>query len=153
MAVLAHFIDKLGHHQSYLLALRCQSSPYSGENLAGSLVDIIHKWEIEGGVSCTISDNIAANDTCLYHIYQQLDLSMRPVDIKARRMQCYWHTFNLIARAFLFGKDTDSFELESDINSIRGLIEQDLDHQRTKGPISKLRNIVKFIRSSPQRSE
>ncbi|EXM12288.1 hypothetical protein FOTG_19211 [Fusarium oxysporum f. sp. vasinfectum 25433] len=36
---------------------------------------------------------------------------------------------------------------------MRGLIEQDLDHWRTKGPIGKLRNIVKFIRSSPQRSE
>ncbi|RYC78226.1 hypothetical protein BFJ63_vAg18900 [Fusarium oxysporum f. sp. narcissi] len=36
---------------------------------------------------------------------------------------------------------------------MRGLVEQDLDHWRTKGPIGKLRNIVKFIRSSPQRSE
>jgi hypothetical protein len=53
---------------------------------------------------------------------------MRPVDIKARRMRCYGHTLNLVARAFLFGKDAESFELESDINSMRGLIEQDLDH-------------------------
>ncbi|KAG6980032.1 hypothetical protein FocnCong_v009668 [Fusarium oxysporum f. sp. conglutinans] len=36
---------------------------------------------------------------------------------------------------------------------MRSLVEQDLDHWRTKGPIGKLRNIVKFIRSSPQRSE
>jgi hypothetical protein len=47
----------------------------------------------------------------------------------------------------------ESFELESDIDGMRGLVEQDLDHWRTKGPIGKLRNIVKFIRSSPQRSE
>ncbi|RKK90542.1 hypothetical protein BFJ68_g16425 [Fusarium oxysporum] len=78
---------------------------------------------------------MAANDTCLYHMYQKLDPSMRTVDIKARRMRCYGHTLNLVARAFLFGKDADSFELESDINSMRGLIEQDLDHWRTKGPI------------------
>ncbi|PNP54804.1 hypothetical protein FNYG_15590 [Fusarium nygamai] len=96
---------------------------------------------------------MAANDTCLYHMYQKLDPLMRPVEIKACRMRCYGHTLNLIARAFLFGKDADSFELESDINSMRGLIEQDLDHWRTKGPIDTLRNIVKFIRSSPQRSE
>jgi hypothetical protein len=96
---------------------------------------------------------MAAKDTCLYHIYQQLDPSIRPVDIKARRMRCYGHTLSLVARAFLFGKDADSFELESDNNSMRGLIEQDLDHWRTKGSIGKLRNIVKFIRSSPQRSE
>ncbi|KAJ0128078.1 Uncharacterized protein HZ326_28824 [Fusarium oxysporum f. sp. albedinis] len=139
MAVFVPFIDQLGYQQS------C--------NLAGSLVDIVHEWEIEGRVGCAISDNMAANDTCLYHMYQKLDPSMRPVDIKARRMRCYGRTLNLVARAFLFGKDADSFELESDINSMRGLIKQDLDHWRTKGPIGKLRNIVKFIRSSPQRSE
>ncbi|KAF5229478.1 hypothetical protein FANTH_14191 [Fusarium anthophilum] len=132
MAVFAHFIDQLGHQQSRLLALRRQSGAHSGENPAGSLVDIVHEWEIEG---------------------RKLDPSMRPVDIKACRMRCYVHTLNLVARAFLFGKDADSFELESDINSMRGLIEQDLDHWRTKGPIGKLHNIVKFMRSSPQRSE
>ncbi|KAM5529303.1 transposase-like protein [Fusarium oxysporum f. sp. phaseoli] len=80
---------------------------------------------------------MAANDTCPYHMYQQLNPSMKPVDIKARRMRCYGHTLNLVARAFLFGKDADSFELESDINSMHGLIEQDLDHWRTKGPIGE----------------
>ncbi|RKK77644.1 hypothetical protein BFJ71_g16696, partial [Fusarium oxysporum] len=153
MAVFAHFIDQLGHQQSRLLALRRQFGAHSGENLAGSLIDIVHEWEIEGRVGCAISDNMTANDTCLYYMYQRLDPSMRPVDIKARRMRCYGHTLNLVARAFLFGKDADSFELESDINGMRGLVEQDLDHWRTKGPIGKVRNIVKFIRSSPQRSE
>ncbi|RYC78609.1 hypothetical protein BFJ63_vAg18517 [Fusarium oxysporum f. sp. narcissi] len=129
------------------------SQPVYGENLAGSLVDIVYEWEIEGRVGCPISDNMAANDTCLYHMYQQLDPSMRRVDIKARRMRCHGHTLNLVVCAFLFGKDAESFELESDINSMRGLIEQDLDHWRTKGLIGKLCNIVKFIRSSPQRSE
>jgi hypothetical protein len=153
MAVFAHFIDQLGHQQSRLLALRRQFGAHSGENLAGSLIDIVHEWEIEGRVGCAIFDNMTANDTCLYYMYQRLDPSMRPVDIKARRMRCYGHTLNLVARAFLFGKDAESFELESDINGMRGLVEQDLDHWRTKGPIGKLRNIVKFIRSSPQRSE
>ncbi|KAM5527243.1 transposase-like protein [Fusarium oxysporum f. sp. phaseoli] len=153
MAVFAHFIDRLGHQQSRLLALRRKFDAHSGGNLAGSLVDILHEWEIGGRVGCAISDNVAANDNCLYHMYKQLNPSMRAVDIKARRMSCYGHTLDLVARAFLFGKDAESFELESDINSMRGLIEQDLDHWRTKGPIGKLRNIVKFIRSSPQRSE
>ncbi|KAJ4181108.1 hypothetical protein NW759_017205, partial [Fusarium solani] len=63
------------------------------------------------------------------------------------------HVLNLVARAFLFGKDAESFELESDINGMRGLQEQDRRHWRSKGPIGKLHNIVKFIRSSPQRSE
>ncbi|RKK92591.1 hypothetical protein BFJ68_g15852 [Fusarium oxysporum] len=76
MTVFAHFIDQLGHQQSRLLALRRQSGAHSGENLAGSLVDIVHESEIEGRVGCAISDNMAANDTCLYHMCQQLD----PID-------------------------------------------------------------------------
>ncbi|KAF5006069.1 hypothetical protein FDECE_7529 [Fusarium decemcellulare] len=69
MAVFGHFIDQLGRQQSRLLALRRQFGAHSGENLAGSLVDILHEWSIEGRVGCAISDNMAANDTCLYHMY------------------------------------------------------------------------------------
>ncbi|EXA32437.1 hypothetical protein FOVG_16358 [Fusarium oxysporum f. sp. pisi HDV247] len=36
---------------------------------------------------------------------------------------------------------------------MRGLVEQDLDHWRTKGPIGNLCNILKFICLLPQRSE
>jgi hypothetical protein len=68
------------------LALRRQFGAYSGENIAGSLIDIVHEWEIEGRVGCAISNNMTANDTCLYYMYQRLDPSMRPIDIKARRM-------------------------------------------------------------------
>ncbi|OAQ65601.1 transposase [Purpureocillium lilacinum] len=153
MAVFAHFIDRGARQQSRLLALRRQFGTHSGENLAASLVGIAQDWEIGGRVGCVVSDNLAANDHCLQYMYKQLDSSMRPADIKARRMRCYGHILNLVARAFLFGKDAESFELESEINCMRGLAEQDLRHWRAKGPIGKLHNIVKFIRSSPQRSE
>ncbi|KAJ0131793.1 Poly [ADP-ribose] polymerase 2, partial [Fusarium oxysporum f. sp. albedinis] len=135
MAVFAHFIDQLGHQQSRLLALRRQFGAHSGENLAGSLINIVHEWEIEGRVGCAISDNMTANDTCLYYMYQRLDPSMRPVDIKSRRCDA-------------MGTRSISFRVPSLWQRRR-----DLDHWRTKGPIGKLRNIVKFIRSSPQRSE
>ncbi|RKK95001.1 hypothetical protein BFJ70_g17695, partial [Fusarium oxysporum] len=62
MAVFAHFIDQLGHQQSRLLVLRRQFGAHSGENLAGSLIDVVHEWEIEGRVGCAISDNMTAND-------------------------------------------------------------------------------------------
>lgn len=123
MAVFAHFIDKLGYQQSRLLALRRQLVTHSGENLADTLFDVVQVWEIRGQVGTVISDNLATNDTCLHYFYRQLDSSIRPADIKARRMRCYGHVLNLVARVFLFGKDADSFELELDINGIRGLQE------------------------------
>uniref|UniRef100_A0A0D2YKL0 HAT C-terminal dimerisation domain-containing protein n=1 Tax=Fusarium oxysporum (strain Fo5176) TaxID=660025 RepID=A0A0D2YKL0_FUSOF len=153
MAVFAHFIDKFGNQQSRLPDLRRQLGIHSGENLAETLFEIVQLWDIRGQVGTVISDNVTTNDTCLSYFYRQLDPSIRPADIKARRMRCYGHVLNLVARAFLFGKDAESFELESDINGMRGLQEQDLRHWRSKGPIGKLHNIVKFIRSSPQRSE
>lgn len=153
VAVFAHFIDRGARQQSRLLALRRQFGTHSGENLAASLVGIVQDWEVQGRVGCVVSDNLVANDHCLHYMYKQLDLSMRTADIKARRMRCYGHILNLVARAFLFGKDAESFELESEINCMRGLAEHDLGHWREKGPIGKLHNVVKFIRSSPQRSE
>ncbi|RKK75895.1 hypothetical protein BFJ68_g18075, partial [Fusarium oxysporum] len=112
MAVFAHFIDKFGNQQSRLLALRRQLGIHSGENLAETLFEIVQLWDIRGQVGTVISDNVTTNDTCLSYFYRQLDPSIRPADIKARRMRCYGHVLNLVARAFLFGKDAESFELD-----------------------------------------
>lgn len=153
MAVFAHFIDKSGMQQSRLLALRRQFGPHSGENLADTLFSVVDQWGIRAQVGTVLSDNASTNDSCLWYFYRQFEPSFNETDIKARRMRCYGHVLNLVARSFLFGKDADSFELESDINGMRGLEERDLQHWRSKGPIGKLHNLVKFIRSSPQRSE
>ena len=128
MAVFAHFIDQRGRHQSRLLALRRQLGNHSGENLASTLIKVGQEWDIKDRVSTIVSDNLATNDAYLHHVYKELNPSLRPNDIKAHRMRCYGHILNLVARAFLFGNDADAFELESDINSIRGLAEQDLAH-------------------------
>jgi hypothetical protein len=68
-------------------------------------------------------------------------------------MRCFGHILNLVAQAFLYGDDGDSFEREGDIYNIRGDQEGEQDHWRAKGPIGKLHNIAKFIRASPQRTE
>ncbi|KAJ6437054.1 peptidyl-prolyl cis-trans isomerase-like 4 [Purpureocillium lavendulum] len=135
-------LSKITNHQEYF--------PVTIDIMASKGCD---EWGIGGQLGTVISDNLNTKDTCLAYFYRQLEPSMRSADIKARRMRCYGHVLNLVARAFLFGKDADSFELESDINYMSGLAEQDLRHWRSKGPIGKLHNIVKFIRSSPQRSE
>ncbi|KAK5988728.1 Putative AC9 transposase-like protein [Cladobotryum mycophilum] len=153
MAVFAPFIDKSGLQQSRLLALRRQLGPHSGENLADTLFSVVEQWGVKAQVGTVLRDNASTNDTYLWYFCRQLEPSFNAADTKARRMRCYGHVLNLVARSFLFGNDADSFELESDINGMRGLEERDLQHWRSKGSIGKLRNIVKFIRSSPQRSK
>ena len=73
--------------------------------------------------------------------------------VKARRIRCFGHILNLVAKAFLFGEDSDAFEIQSDFYDALSQYEKGLEHWRRKGPIGKLHNIVKFIRASPQRSE
>ncbi|TQW01723.1 NYN domain-containing protein [Cordyceps javanica] len=153
MAVTAHFLDRQGSHQMRLLALRRQLGCHSGENLACTLLEVVKEWGVEGQVGVVVSDNAATNDTCLQNFYQNLDPGMKPTDVRARRMRCYGHVLNLVARAFLYGEDFEAFEAESQVLELLSRQEEDLRHWRSKGPVGKLHNIVRFIRSSPQRSE
>ncbi|KAJ3453164.1 hypothetical protein MRS44_018819 [Fusarium solani] len=132
-----------------VMALGC----HSGENLAVTLGRVVREWKIEDRVGTVISDNVSSNDNCLLNFYGDLDAEMGPADIRARRMRCYGHILNLVARAFLYGEDFEAFEAESQVFDLLGRHEDDLRHWRKKGPVGKLHNVVKFIRSSPQRCE
>ncbi|KAM3519811.1 hypothetical protein MY4038_009655 [Beauveria bassiana] len=153
MAVTAHFLDRQGCHQMRLLALRRQLGCHSGENLACTLLEVVREWGLEDRVGVVVSDNAATNDTCLQNFYPNLDSSMKAADVRARRMRCYGHVLNLVARAFLYGEDYEAFEAESQVLDLLSRQEEELRHWRKKGPVGKLHNIVKFVRSSPQRSE
>ncbi|KAH7464133.1 hypothetical protein FOMA001_g17921 [Fusarium oxysporum f. sp. matthiolae] len=113
MAVTAHFLDRQGKHQSRLLALRRQLGCHSGESLAVMLGQVVREWKIEDRVGTVISDNASSNDSCLMNFYGDLDAEMSLADIQARRMRCYRHILNLVARAFLYGEDFEAFEAES----------------------------------------
>ncbi|RKK65646.1 hypothetical protein BFJ69_g16099 [Fusarium oxysporum] len=153
MAVTAYFLDRQGKHQSRLLALRRQLGCHSGENLAVTLGQVVREWKIKDRVGTVISDNAFSKDSCLLNFYRDLDAERGPTDVRARRMRCYGHLLNLVARASLYGDDFEAFEAESQVFDLLGRCEDDLRHWRKKGPVGKLHNVVKFIRSSPQRCE
>ncbi|KAL9563969.1 hypothetical protein ACKAV7_011891 [Fusarium commune] len=115
MAVFAHFIDKFGNQQSRLLALRRQLGIHSGEDLAETLFEIVQLWDIRGQVGTVISDN--ATTTILVSLTSTGSSTFRSGRLISRPVACVLRPLlNLVARAFLFGKDAESFELESDIN-------------------------------------
>ncbi|KAF5597260.1 transposase [Fusarium pseudocircinatum] len=153
MAVTAHFLDRQGKHQSHLLALRRQLGCHSGESLAVTLRQVVREWKIEDRVGTVISDNASSNDSCLLNFYGDLDAEMSQADIRARRMRCYGHILNLVARAFLYGEDFDAFEAEPQVPDLPGRREDDLRHWRKKGPVGKLHNVAKFTGHPPQRCE
>jgi hypothetical protein len=124
MAVTAHFLDRQGKHQSRLLALRRQLGCHSGENLAVTLSQVVREWKIEDRIGTVISDNVSSNDNCLQNFYRDLDAEMGSADIRARRMRCYGHILNLVARAFLYGEDFEAFEAESQVFNLLGRHEE-----------------------------
>ena len=80
---------------------------------------------------------------------------MRP-DIKkleSRRVRCLGYILNLAAKAFLFGKDADAFEEDTNCKRNNTHIEKLRELWRKKGPIGKFHNLVLYIRITPQRRE
>lgn len=153
IAVFAHFLSSKQQYTSRLIAFRRHPGAHSGEHMSNTLQDILQAWDIPSKLGVIVCDNASNNDTCLQAIYPRLIPEMTGKDVKHRRMRCFGHVLNLVAKAFLFGNDADTFELESDSMEILEQHDDALLHWRRKGPVGKLHNIVKFIRASPQRSE
>ncbi|KAF3343220.1 hypothetical protein VD0002_g9711 [Verticillium dahliae] len=148
IGVFGHYIDKHQQQQNRLLALQRQSGAHSGENIAKTLRKVIDEWGLHMERAVIVSDNAANNDTTLEALFEELDLLMDEDEVKARRIRCFGDVLNLIAKAFLSGFDADAFD-EVDV----GNAEADFQQWRKNSPVAKLHNVVKYIRSSPQRSE
>lgn len=153
LAVSAHFIDAKNSIQQRLLALREQQGAHTGLNIALTLAEIARDWEIVDRIGCLVSDNASNNDTCGKELFRQILPDFSVEDASDRRIRCYGHILNLVGRAFLYGEDFESFEQESQAYEAMDRIDDDLCHWRKRGPVGKLHNIVRWVRSSPQRSE
>ncbi len=89
-----------------------------------------------------ITDNASSNDNCLTEIVETL----RP-DLNAdnQRLRCIGHIINLIAKAFLFGNKSETFEADVAVaESVRDF-EGAMRLWRKQKAIGKLHNLVRFI--------
>lgn len=152
IAVFAHFFNSKDKYVSRLIAFQHIDEKHHGRNLASTIEGIISSWGFASRLGVVVADNASNNDTCLQALYPQIIPGIRASDIRARRMRCFGHIINLVAGAFLFGDEADAFELHGDHLEQLQRHEDALQHWRKRGPVAKLRNIVKFIRSSPQRT-
>jgi len=153
LAVFGHYINSAAICRNRLLAFRLQGGTHTGEHIGNTLHEVVTAWGISSNVGASVCDNASNNDTCVRSLYPRLDPSMTHKDIKACRLRCFGHILNLAAQAFLFGEDAAAFELDAGAYDLQQRYEEDLQHWRRKGSIGKLHNIVKYIRSSPQRAE
>jgi hypothetical protein len=99
-----------------------------------------------------IADNAGPNDTAIWAILRDLDPDIKDPD--KRRVRCFAYIINLVAKAFLIGKDVESLEIHQDRSKAE--IKEFLDIRQdwlNHGPYGKLHKIVEFTRNSPQRRD
>ena len=127
------------------LALPRQKCKHTGLNLSETVSDVIAEYSLHSKVGYFTTDNASSNEACL-------DLLAKEHGFERdwRWTRCSGHIFNLVARAALFGKDSDAFTKEIDDLSLEG---QQLIRWRRKGPIGKLHDVVYWINRSPRRCE
>lgn len=150
LAVVCHFIDDKYQNQTLLLGFQRVLGADSGANQAEKILSIIQEYEITSKLGYFVLNNITSNDTCVDQILREL----RPdLNIKERRLQCIGNIVNLTAKAFLFGKDVEGFQMEAVVARNARLEQRELEIWRQKGSIGKLHNLIKYICYTPQRRE
>ncbi|KAM4061423.1 transposase-like protein [Hirsutella rhossiliensis] len=112
---------------------------HTGENIASQVAEVIESFEIQDKIGYFTLDNAKNNDTAvaaLGHVFN--------FEGKQRRVRCFGHIINLVAKALLFGKDNEVFKSEERLDL--DLARHDL--WRKRGPIGKLHNLVHWIHQS-----
>ena len=150
LGVVAHYFDQYGKNRVHIIALRRLRGSHSGENMAALVVSVIEDFALTTKLGYFVLDNATSNDTCITEVLQQLRTDLKPKD---RRLRCFGHIVNLVAKAFLFGTEADAIDANIAVNEIREDEVKALQLWRRHGAIGKLHNIIVFIRRTPQRRE
>jgi hypothetical protein len=98
--------------------LRKIEGAYINENMIIYLIQIIGEYKLTDKLDYFILNNAESNDTC-FRSYLRTSLSdIGDEVIKARKIRYFGHVVNLAAKAFLFGKNADAYEIEDTMNMI-----------------------------------
>lgn len=151
VGVVFHYLDQDLKVRSLLAGVRRVKGHHSGENIAEAVIPVLQTMISSDQIGYFIGDNDGRNDTAIRAILAQLRPDLKDPD--SRRVRCLGHIINLAAKAFLFGKDADAFEEESQSKKQLDKLEAVRELWRKKGPLGKLHNTVLFIRKTPQRRE
>lgn len=151
VGVVFHFLDKDLKVRSLLAGMKRVRGAHTGENIAEAVIPIIKEMVSIDRLGFFMGDNASENGTAIRAIITHLCPNEK--DPNSRRVRCLGHIINLAAKAFLFGKDADAFEEESQTKKERARFEAVRELWRKKGPVGKFHNTVSFIRKNPQRRE
>jgi hypothetical protein len=92
-------------------------------------------------------DNADSNDTCLRTFFFFLINN----ELKTKRLKYFGHVLNLLAKAFLFGKNANVFKIEHAVNiTLNRKFKKKRSLAKT-WPNKKFHNICVWVRRSPQK--
>lgn len=152
IGVVAHYLSKDLESRTRLIAMRSIEGPHTGANQAQVIAEVIEDYEIRDQLGYFVTDNAGNNDTAIDSLCDSLGL-----EAESRRLRCLGHIINLAVKAFLYGKNAESFEVEMSDLDLKKLEQKHylelLATWRKKGPVGKLHNIVIWIRRTPQRRQ
>jgi hypothetical protein len=150
LGIVTHYLTADLKNQTRLIAMRPIEGPHTGENQAQVIAEVIKDYEIKDQLRYFMTDNAGNNDTAINALCELFG-----IDTKSCRLRCLGHIINLAVKAFLYGKNAESFEVEMTDSNLKKLKEKHylelLAAWRKKGPVSKFHNNIIFIRRTPQR--
>jgi hypothetical protein len=148
---VAYYLDKDLVNKSTLIGMRRVKGAYTSENIAEVMIPVLEEIGIISRLGYFVGDNAGPNDTYWRAIYRKLRSNIKEPD--SRRVRYLGYILNLTVKVFLFSKDADVFESDTDSKRGNAYIEKLRELWRKKGPIRKFYNLVLYIRVTPQRRE
>lgn len=140
--IVAHWFAN-GEHYHALLALSPLYDHHRGVNIGEDVLRVLDDYHIAHKLGYINSDNVGSNDIALEVIGNALRHRGVKFNPKWRRVRCFGHILNLIARTLLFGKDPNIIEARTQIL-------EDGEHQQEEfrawdavGVVGRLHNIIK----------
>jgi hypothetical protein len=102
LGVTAHYLDEQLRVKTVLLGLRPMYGAHSCVAIAEELLTVMRDFKISDRVGYFVADNASNNDAALRQIAKEID-----VDPSRQRIRCSAHILNLVAKAILYGTDSD----------------------------------------------
>ena len=164
LGITAHYLDERLRVKTVLLGLKPMYGAHNGVAIAEELLVTMREFKISDRVGFFIADNASNNDTALQEVAKEID-----IDPLRQRIRCNAHILNLVAKAILYGTDSDCFadavtvasQVASTVlgnastastqpahinNSPAGLAAW-----RKKGALGRCHNLIYHVKASPRR--
>ncbi len=146
--VIAHCLDAKKEVRTVMLVVCNIYGDHSGKNQAKAIIPVIDGYGLKEKLGYFMTDNASSNDT---YVAEIIDLIWPDLNLGKRRLRCMGYIINLIAKAFIFGKKSKTFEADIAIAKNTNDLEAAMRLWRKQGAIGKLHNLIQFIRALSQR--